>query len=149
MRIAEQPQPAPDAVFYDAYGNERRFRDYRGRAVLINFWATWCGPCVKEMPALNRLQQQYGGRLSVVAISQDSAATPEEIPLKVRRFYQQHRLRALEVYYDTQARAMNAFQISGLPGTVILDSRGREVARFLGYIDWEDKAVREMLEGWL
>lgn len=136
-----QPDKAPAAVpavaFVDAGGGTHRLSDYRGRYLLLNLWATWCAPCVKELPALSGLKQAMAGQnFAVVAVdvgrdSSDDAA----------KFLKSHRAGSLAVYRDTNAAFLHAFGAYGLPMTVLIDPQGREVARAIGAVEWNDKAA--------
>jgi thiol-disulfide isomerase/thioredoxin len=129
-------QPTPVAVpairFVDHDEQERTLDDFRGRVVLLNFWATWCGPCVQEMPSLERLQAALAGeKFLVLPVSQDRAGLP-----LVRQFYQEHALSGLAMFADRSSSAGRSFKLRGLPTSVLLDQQGRELGRFEGSADW-------------
>lgn len=136
-----EPAPLPDSTFYNEYGHELSFDDFRGKVVLINFWATWCTPCVKEMPSLNALQKKFPWGLKVLAISQDT-----NDPLQtVRQFYDQNRLYDLDIYYDGTGKLFHSFGLTGIPATIILNRKGEEVARVGGYVDWEQEDIKDFV----
>jgi thiol-disulfide isomerase/thioredoxin len=135
------PRPAPDTPFVDAAGAQRTLADFRGRWVLVNLWATWCAPCLEEMPALDRLQAKLGGpEFEVVAISLDREG--REVAERYRR---ELGLQHLAFYQDSTMRMTGAFRAPGLPATMLIDPEGREIARLLGPAEWDgDEAVAKL-----
>jgi thiol-disulfide isomerase/thioredoxin len=133
-----EPKPAPDLTFLDAEGNEVRLADFQGEVVVLNLWATWCAPCRREMPSLDRLQAKYGGAgLEVIALSLDRGDVA-----KVREFFEELEITSLAVYHDPTARAGRELGAPGLPTTVVIDRAGREVGRLLGPAEWDsDEAL--------
>ena len=131
---------APAATFEDPYGRPARIADFRGRPVLVNLWATWCGPCVVEMPSLDALAQREGQRLQVLALSQDLNGRQ-----KVTDFFAEHRFARLEPYLDGELRFMSELRIDTLPTTILYDAEGREVWRMTGMSDWEDARAARLL----
>lgn len=131
--VAANPREvAPDIPFFDATGGPHRLSEYRGKVVLVNFWASWCPACIMEMPALDRLQAELGGNnFIVLAVSQDAGGTAV-----VSRFFESRKLEHLSVLIDGQRRLGMAFSQDMLPTTVLLDSEGREVGRLIGPADW-------------
>ncbi|MGE4218440.1 MAG: TlpA family protein disulfide reductase [Alphaproteobacteria bacterium] len=129
----DPPLPAPDTVFLDASGNKRTLADFRGRAVLVNFWATWCAPCVEEMPSLDRLQAKRGGSdFTVLAISEDRGG------VKVARpFLEKLGVTRLDLHFDDRMTFARAMGVSGLPTSILIDREGRIVARLLGTREWD------------
>ena len=126
------PKPAPAVTFHDAAGKVVALAGYRGQGVVLNLWATWCVPCVAEMPALNRLAGALRGtRITVLAVSMDlgGAAT-------VRRFYAAHQIDALPVLLDPDGDAAHALGARGVPTTFLIDRAGRIVALAEGGQDW-------------
>ena len=139
---SHQGNPAPEALFEDGAGQPVRLSVFRGRPVLVNLWATWCGPCVVEMPSLDALAAREGEELEIVAISQD-----REGRQKVSDFFAAHRFRRLEPYLDPEMRLMPALGLDTLPTTILYDREGREVWRMTGMADWQsERAVRLLRE---
>lgn len=137
----ERPLPAPDIRFTDAEGRTLDLSDFRGKVVLVNLWATWCVPCVKEMPALDRLQAALGGDgFEVVAISSDLHGLEAVEP-----FYAAHGLEHLAIYTDPRGSVARAFGAPGLPTSILLDARGREVGRLIGDAEWDSRAARALI----
>jgi thiol-disulfide isomerase/thioredoxin len=130
--LKEPAAAVPEIHFVDNDEQERTLDDFRGRVVLLNFWATWCGPCVEEMPSLQRLQATLAGQpFLVLPVSQDRAGLP-----LVRRFYQEHELSGLGLYADKTSSAGRSLKLRGLPTSLLLDAKGRELGRFEGAADW-------------
>jgi thiol-disulfide isomerase/thioredoxin len=131
--IHETPQPVPEISFQDANSQPRTLADFSGKIVLLNIWATWCAPCRKEMPTLDRLQAELGGPdFEVVALSVDRKG-----PEVVRRFYDEIGIKHLALNIDTSSKAMFTLGAFGLPLTLLIDRQGREVGRVVGPAEWD------------
>ncbi len=138
-----QPRPLPLTV---ADGDGRKvdaLEDLRGKFILLNIWATWCVPCRKELPTLDRLQEQLGGSdFEVVALSVDKGGAEA-----VRRFYAQTGIRGLSVRIaansDELLAALGAY---GLPTTLLLDRQSNEIARLVGAAKWDSKEMINFLQ---
>jgi len=127
----DPPQKIPPLIFEDRGGKQHAVSDYKGEYVLLNIWASWCGPCVREMPSLDRLQQQANPqKLRVVTLSEDRDA--EDVPI----FYHRHNLTHLPVAIDSAGTAPTALHLTGLPTTLLIDPQGFEIARVEGEADW-------------
>src|SRR5438874_5240131 len=101
---ASPPQPAPQVGFTDVDGKPMTLADFKGKPVVINFWATWCQPCLKEMPSLERLQSNLEGRLTVAAVSEDRMGAQRVVP-----FVAEMGLKKLKIYLDPKADLGRAF----------------------------------------
>jgi thiol-disulfide isomerase/thioredoxin len=132
----------PDGRFVDADGQTVDLADFRGKVVLLNFWATWCGPCKREMPDLDRLQAKLGGeRFQVVALSSDRQG-----PAVVGPFYDELGVGHLTVFNDRRGAVQRAFGVFGLPTTVLIDPQGRELGRLVGPADWGSPEAQALVE---
>ena len=133
---ALRPQPPavlPALRFTAADGSARSLADYAGRGVVLNFWATWCVPCVSEMPALDALSRALADRrIVVLPVSLDHAGADA-----VKPFYAGHGIASLPVLLDIHAGAMAALRLDGIPTTLVIDRGGREVARVQGPVRWD------------
>jgi thiol-disulfide isomerase/thioredoxin len=128
----EPPKPLPDVAFAAADGKPLALADYKGKVVLVNFWATWCAPCVSEMPSLDQLQQKMGKDTFVVLpLSVDGPTRAKVVP-----FYQDKKLTDLGIYFDKGRKAMQALGVSVLPTSILIDASGRELGRIEGEADW-------------
>jgi len=128
-------EPAPAHSFVGADGNPANLRAFRGRPVLVNLWATWCGPCVKELPTLDALAKTG---VTVVALSQDSDDA------KVRKFLTDKGFAALKGYTDSRMQWLGSVA-TNLPTTLLYDGEGREVWRVLGDLDWTGPMAKAAL----
>lgn len=129
----ETPRPVPSVSFADGEGKPLTLADFHGRAVLLNIWATWCVPCRKEMPALDRLQARMGSaEFQVVALLIDRQG--REI---VERFYRDYGIAALAIYLDRPSTVPHAVNAPGVPTTLLIDREGRELGRKIGPAEWD------------
>lgn len=133
-------QRAPDAMFNDPDDAPASFADFRGRPLLVNLWATWCAPCIAEMPTLNALAARSES-LQVLAVSQDIEGQESQ----VAAFFHDRKLAALEPYRDPELGLMEALKVDTLPTTILYDSEGREVWRMVGAFDWNGSAAAKLL----
>jgi thiol-disulfide isomerase/thioredoxin len=131
---------APNVNFEDPQGRPVNLSVFRGRPLLVNFWATWCGPCVVEMPSLDRLAAREGETLQVLAVSQDMGGRQ-----KVADFFAARSFRRLEPYLDGEMAMMAALRIDTLPTTILYDAEGREVWRMTGMAEWEGERAARLL----
>ena len=119
--------------FYMSDGTSRTLGDFRGSPLVVNFWATWCAPCVREMPALDRLNAAVADDgIRVFALSEDRGGAPI-----VERFYEENDIRHLPVMIDRGGKVVRALITPGLPMTVLFDAKGREVGRVVGVAEWD------------
>lgn len=139
--LADRPEPAPEITFSDGAGNTLRLADFKGRVVLLNLWATWCAPCVEEMPALDRLEAKLGGPdFTVLALSVD-----REGLAKVQPFFAEHGIAVLDAYLDPAGRSPTLFGVRGLPTTLLIDRDGTVVGRQEGAAEWDDDGALRLL----
>ena len=137
----KQPEPLPEFTFQDATGRERTLADWRGKVVLLNLWATWCLPCRKEMPALDRLQSEMGSdRFEVVAVSVDRSGLQG-----ARKFLDETKVGRLALYADPSARLASTLRAVGLPATLLIDAEGREIGRLLGPAEWDSEDAKRLI----
>lgn len=142
-KLTRHPTPIdpPDAFFLDATGAKVTLSRYHGQGVVVNFWATWCAPCVLEMPALNTLAGTLAADgIVILALSSDRGGVP-----LITRWYSERGLSALPVLLDPGGAMARAWGLRGLPVTAILNRSGREVARLVGPGDWAAPDIRGLL----
>ncbi len=142
FEYAFPPRGAPQIPF-DYNGRSVALDDFKGRAVLVNFWATWCAPCLKELPSLDSLQGRLGGRrFEVVAIAADPRG-----PETAQAFLDRLEIKNLKLYADP--RLAMATSIGGadvLPVSILYDAKGREVGRLVGEADWTSPEAVRLVE---
>jgi thiol-disulfide isomerase/thioredoxin len=142
LSVFDQPRPVPEIRFQDDQGHELTLGDFRGRVVLLNLWATWCVPCRKEMPTLDRLQGRLGGKdFVVIALSIDRKGIEA-----VGGFYNDVGVKKLGIYLDPSGKGSHDLAIPGLPATLLIDREGREVARKLGEAEWDSPEMVSLVE---
>lgn len=133
----EAPKPVPEIQFQDGEGQPKTLAEYSGKVVLLNVWATWCIPCRKEMPTLDRLQAELGGPdFEVVALSIDRSG-----PDAARKFFAEIGIQHLALNIDASGKAMFELGIIALPATILIDREGREVGRLIGPAEWDSSAM--------
>ena len=144
--LMDQPAPAPqEPGVTDAFGGSVGLADFRGRVVLVNFWATWCAPCVREMPSLDRLQAKLGPEgLLVMAVSQDRKGLAAAEP-----FYREQGLDSLEIFLDPKGAFARAMGVGGLPTSLLIDDRGRVVGGLEGPLEWDGPEAVELIRYYL
>ena len=132
--LVAEPKPvaAPAVAFADRAGKAHMLSEFRGRYVLLNLWATWCGPCVKELPALAKLQGSVPAGLVVLPVNVGRSTAAE-----TESFLASHDAARLGVYVDNNLALMRAMHVYGLPVTVLIDPQGRVVDRADGPADWD------------
>ena len=135
-------QPAPDISFKDPDGGDITLADFHGTPVVVNLWATWCAPCVKELPTLDALAkaQRRNGALGVIAVSQDMGPHGS-----VEAFLQKLGTQDLGAYHDPQMALSGALNVQILPTTILFDREGREVWRYTGDLDWTGPEAAKLL----
>ena len=147
LAFVRKPQPTamPEFRFTDADGKEMTLADFKGKTVLLNLWATWCGPCREEMPGLDRLQAELGGdNFEVVALSLDRGGIEAS-----QRFLDQIKVKSLATYVDATGKASKPLRVIGMPTTLLIDADGREVGRLIGPAEWDSTAAKKLIEATL
>ena len=143
--LLAEPLPGPKTPVKDLSGSEVRLSDYRGKVLLVNFWATWCAPCVAEMPSLERLQRHFAKEdFRILAISLDRNAAE-----KVPPFLERLGLEDLEILIDPRGRLSREMVVSGLPTTFLLDRDGRVLGGLQGPAEWDGEDALALVEYFL
>jgi len=144
MVINEIPKPISSLIFEDFSGNEINLKDYLGKLVIINFWATWCAPCKEEMPSLDRLYQDNDlNNLVVFAVNMEQPNTT-----KTKKFFTDLNIQKLEIFFDQNLSFVKEFKLRGVPTTVLINKKGEEFARVIGSIDFQDQKFLKWLSNY-
>ena len=142
MTIANNTSSAPKTIFFDTGGKELTLSDFNGRLTLVNFWATWCAPCRKEMPSLEVLSNQIGGdTFQVVTI-----ATMRSSEEAVEKFFNDNNIIGLPKFRDPKGYLARASGVAALPLTILLDRNGNEISRLIGDADWAQDETIEFIK---
>jgi thiol-disulfide isomerase/thioredoxin len=141
--VHTSPRPLPDIQFENGEGEAMSLADFKGSVVLLNIWATWCAPCRREMPTLDRLQATLGGPdFQVVALSIDRKGLPV-----VQEFYAELGVQELGMYVDASGKASRELSALGVPTTLLIDREGKEVGRLLGPAEWGSPEMVAFIRG--
>ena len=141
--VLTAPKKIPNWQLQDPEGHIVDLASFKGRVVVLDVWATWCGPCREEFPSLDRLQTQLKGKgVSVVPVSVDQTGWPA-----IHKFYYSLHIGHLNRYWDQSMGIMEGFDMPGLPTAIVLDRQGREVGRVIGAIEWDNPEVVAVLDG--
>ncbi len=146
LTMTSKPIKIPDLAFDDGNGNPKKLSDWRGRTVLLNLWATWCVPCRKEMPALERLEARMGSdRFQVVAVNIDTRD-----PEKPKSFLREASLTRLGNFSDAKAKVFQDLKSIGLalgmPTSVLIDGEGCQIANMAGPAEWDSADAVKLIQ---
>ena len=139
LALHDAPVTIPEVVLLDAQDGEHSLADYKGKWVVLNFWATWCAPCRREMPSLERLQAAMP-ELAVVPV-----ATGRNAVEGIERFFGEAGVKILPILRDPKSELARGMGVMGLPVTVILNPEGQEVARLIGDAEWDSDSAKAVL----
>ena len=140
--IDSYPAEVPDIAFSDLDGGEHRLADYKGTALLVNFWATWCAPCREEMPSLDKLAaERNGDDFQVLTI----AAGRNPLPA-IRKFFEETGVTDLPILLDARMQLARGFGVMAMPVSILIDAEGREVGRMIGDADWASPAALALVD---
>lgn len=138
---ASRPWSAPAAIFTDVDGKTLSLRDFAGKLVLVNLWATWCAPCRHEMPSLERLQTRLGDKITILAISEDRSGSKAVAP-----FIAKFGLKVVKTYLDPESAVGRAFKVDGLPTSFLIDRQGRVLGRVEGEAEWDSPKMLAIID---
>ena len=141
IAINEIPKPISPLLFEDFLGNEISLKNYQGKLVIVNFWATWCAPCKKEMPSLDRLYQDKNFKnLQVFAVNMERPNV-----LKTKKFFTDLNIQKLKIFFDPNLNFVKEFKLRGVPTTILINKNGEELARIIGEANFQDKKFSKWL----
>jgi len=133
--INKEPKTYDNISFRDSNENVIKLKDYRGKLILLNFWATWCAPCREEMPSLDTLKvNSHLNNIEIFPINIGSDNLE-----KSNKFFKDLNIRNLDIYLDNPRTLAKDFGLRGIPTTILFDKEGKEFARIIGAIDFNDK----------
>ena len=139
--VIDKLVPAPRVPLSNGEGLPVFLSDFEGKVVLVNFWATWCAPCVQEMPGIDRLQAKLGGKdFTVVVVNEDRGGFARAKP-----FLEKLGTTHLVLYVDSKMAMMRAFKVRGLPTSFLLDRQGRIVGKLEGIAEWDTPEVEDLI----
>jgi thiol-disulfide isomerase/thioredoxin len=133
-----------NVIFLDQNDQKINIKDFNGNLILLNFWATWCEPCKEEMPSLDRLQNN--SKLSNIKIFPINIS--QESLKKINDFFQELNIKHLEPYYDAPTTLAKALSLRGVPTSILFNTEGKEFARIIGSIDFDDLEFIEWLKNY-
>lgn len=142
LKSLDNPKPAPEINLPDLSGTSHRLSDLQGKVVVVNFWASWCTPCVRELPALQRLKDrlEVGGGTVLAVNAGDSLS-------QIERFLKR-RPTTLLVLRDEKSEATSAWKVSSMPTTFVVDASGKIVMRVVGETLWDEQALMDRIQGY-
>ena len=133
--IHKDPKVYDNVIFLDKNDKKINIKEFNGNLLLLNFWATWCGPCKEEMPSLDRLQvNQNLSNLKIFAIN-----VSQESKKKVDSFFEDLNIKNFDPYFDAPTTLAKTFTLRGVPTSILIDKDGKEFARIMGSIDFNDQ----------
>ena len=134
----DQPKDYKEIIFEDFEGNTINLKEYKSKIYILNFWATWCAPCKKEMPSLDKLHKN--DNIEVFAINVE-----EKNKNKTKKFFKDLDIKNLSIYFDPELELTKSLSLRGLPTTIILNQDKKEVARIIGEVDFNDFSLLNWL----
>ncbi|MEM7619940.1 MAG: TlpA disulfide reductase family protein [Pseudomonadota bacterium] len=140
--VRPEPKDIKAFEFNDANGNRKTLKDWEGKVVLLNLWATWCGPCREEMPAFDQLKKQLGGEdFDLVAISIDRGGIE-----RPKKFLEEIKIKHLALFHDPKARLNITLSAFGMPTTLLINREGKEIGRLVGPAKWDSKDAVDLIQ---
>ncbi|WOT05112.1 TlpA disulfide reductase family protein [Shewanella youngdeokensis] len=145
INVLPKPFPIEAVPFKDNKGNTIDFSQYKGKIIMVNMWATWCPPCVRELPALSRISAKVGSDdFEVIPVSIDEAGNS-----KVEPFLKRLRMEGFTTYYDQEQALGTVFPLGTIPATFILNREGELIAFVRTFVDWDDDKAVKLIQGFL
>ena len=140
--INEKLKKYDELTFLDVDNNQIYLKNYKGNLILLNFWATWCAPCIEEMPSLDRLKTNpIFNNLEIIPIN-----VGKDNIEKTKDFYKKLKIKDLKIYFDKDVELAKKFLLRGLPTTVFVNKKGEEFARVIGFVNFDDKNIIKWLK---
>ena len=141
IALNENPKPISSVIFEDFDGNMVNLKDYKRKLVIINFWATWCAPCKKEMPSLDNLYEKNNFKnLEIFAVNMEQPNRQ-----KTKKFFSDLNIKKLKIYFYKNLNFVKEFKLRGVPTTILINKNGEEFGRIIGEINFQDKKFTKWL----
>jgi thiol-disulfide isomerase/thioredoxin len=140
LDMTHRGEAPPLTAFRDAEGKPVRIAQFHGTPVLVNLWATWCGPCVRELPSLDRLAVKDAGKLQILAVNQDAPNTADPAA-----YWDEKKFTTLQLFTDPKSALGGAYATGVLPTSVLYDAKGKEVWRIVGGLEWDGPRANTLL----
>tara|TARA_B110000971_G_scaffold158580_1_gene161970 strand:- start:283 stop:798 length:516 start_codon:yes stop_codon:yes gene_type:complete len=142
--LNKNPKIYEDVIFKDVSQKDVNIADYKGKLIILNFWATWCVPCKKEMPSLDNLQSNNDlSNLKIFPIN-----IGQEKISKAESFFKELNIKNLDIYFDPPITLAKKFSLRGVPTTILFDKKGKEFARIIGSIDFNEEEFIDWLKSY-
>ncbi len=142
FEFLNEPRPLSAGEFVDEAGNTVSLDNFRGRFVLLNFWASWCAPCLVELPSLHRLNEAMGGEdFTVIAVSTDRKGIAY-----AREFLEKRGIAAPPVFNDKTSKFAGVNQVKAMPTTILIDPEGREIGRLAAAAEWDSSDAKRLID---
>lgn len=136
------PEDAPDAVFLSQDGTSHHLAEFKGRGMVVNMWATWCAPCIAELPSLEALSKALAPKdIAILPMSSDRGGADV-----VRAWFDAHGITGLPILLDPKGALARAFNARGIPTSVIINTAGRVVARLEGAAEWSSPEAQALIQ---
>jgi len=144
IAINQIPRPVSSVIFQDFLGNEINLKDYNGKLIIINFWATWCTPCKEEMPSLDILYLDDNFKnLEIFAVNMEQPNI-----YKTKKFFDKLDIKNLEIFFDKNLNFVKEFKLRGVPTSIFINKKGDDFARAIGIIDFQNKEFLKWLKNY-
>ena len=142
--IHKDPKKLEKINFININNETINLNKFKNSLIIINFWATWCAPCIEEMPSLNRLQANTTfNNLQIIPIN-----VGKDNVEKSKNFYKKLKINNLDIYFDKDVELAKKFLLRGLPTTIFINKEGKEFARVIGFIDFDNKQIIKWLKNY-
>lgn len=142
FKIFDETFKVPDIPFQNSEGKEVTLQSFKGKVLVLNFWATWCPPCVREMPSLDKLQEELGGdNFEVVTLTFDRLGVK-----RINKFFEKFNLKNIMPYVDQQDQVAKAFDTFALPSTFLIDAEGNVLGKLSGPADWASEDALALIK---
>jgi len=139
ISILENPKKYEEVIFEDFDGKTINLEKFDSKIYIMNFWATWCAPCKKEMPSLDQIHKVDG--ITVIPVNLEAKNQK-----KTKKFYSDLKIKNLSIYFDNNMKLVRLFKLRGVPTTIILNKNMEEIARIIGSLDFADEKMINWLK---